>query len=93
LDEPIQQIFTIIVAVLISVLVTYLITFLLIKINKKLTFLLPGILFIGSAIFWILGLIDDTWGALGYLIYASFSLIAAVGALISSLIIWKKRKL
>lgn len=92
LDGLIGQIFTVAVAVIISVIVTYFITMLLLKIDKRLTFLLPGILFLGSAIFWILGLIDDGWGALGYLIYGSFALIAAVGASISSFVIWKKRK-
>ncbi|AUD63819.1 hypothetical protein BK010_09540 [Tenericutes bacterium MO-XQ] len=70
---------------------SYLITFLLIKISKKLVFALPILFLIASAYFWGAGLLSTDWGALGYLIIAVLSVIALLGSLGSSLLIYFKK--
>jgi membrane associated rhomboid family serine protease len=88
----IGQILTIGVSIVIATGLSYLISMFLVKINKKLIFALPILFAIVAALFWVLGLIDDSWGALGYLLFGSFAFIAAVGSLISSLLLWRKMK-
>lgn len=88
----INQALTIGAAVAFAFLISYFVTILLVKINRKLLFAMPIAFAVFSAIFWILGLLSDDWGALGFLLYGSFGLIALVGSLISSIIIYKKIK-
>ena len=90
-DGLLGQIFTMGAAVLIAFGASYLITFLLIKINKKLVFFLPILFFIGAGYFLGAGLLSSDWGALGYLIIAILSVIALLGSIASSLIIYKKQ--
>ena len=92
MDGILGQIFTITVSVTISFAISYLISFFLVKFNQKLVFALPIVLFATAAVFWLLGLIDDSWGALGYLLYGSFALIAAVGSALSSFVLYRKSK-
>jgi len=87
-----NQIATIGVGLVIAVLISYLITWILIKISKKLIFLLPILFGLFSAVFWILGLLSSDWSALGFLIYGSLGVIAFVGSCISSIFIFIKHK-
>ncbi|MCR3906736.1 MAG: hypothetical protein NUK62_06930 [Tenericutes bacterium] len=87
-----SQLLSLVVALLFSTLVSYAITYFLIRIHKKLYFLLPVFFVIFSAILWGLGFLSDDWGALGYMLYGAFALIAAVGSFISSMILWKNAK-
>jgi hypothetical protein len=88
----VSQLLSIIAALMFSTLVSYVLTIVLIKINRKLLFLLPILFGILAAILWTLGLLSEDWGAFGYLLYGSFAIIAAVGSLISSIIIFKASK-
>ena len=87
-----NQIFTFGIAVLIVFGISYLIDIFLVKVNKKAVFVLPAIFFTLGLVFWILGLVSDDWGALGYLLYGSFAGIAFVGSLIAGLLMWFKKK-
>ena len=87
-----NQVATIGVGLVVAVLISYLITWILVKIKKKLVFLLPILFGLFSAVFWILGLLSDDWSALGFLIYGSLGLIAFVGSCISSVFIFIKHK-
>jgi len=73
-----NQIFTFGIAVLIVFGISYLIDIFLVKVNKKAVFVLPAIFFTLGLVFWILGLVSDDWGALGYLLYGSFAGIALI---------------
>lgn len=87
-----NQIFTFGIAVLIVFGISYLIDIFLVKVNKKAVFVLPAIFFTLGLVFWILGLVSDDWGALGYLLYGSFAAIAFVGSLLAGLLMWFKKK-
>ena len=92
MDGFIGQLFTFVVAIAIAFGVSYLISFLLSKVNRKLIFALP-ILLVGIAVvFWVLGLVADGWGALGFLLMGVFALIGSLGSLLSSLVLWRKTK-
>ena len=71
---------------------TYGMTLLLIKINKKLTFLLPILFGILSIIFWVSAFLSNDWGALGYFIMGGLSVLVVIGSLISSMMIHNKQK-
>lgn len=78
------------IALLIAFGASFVITFLLIKINKKLVFGLPVLSMISAIYFWVSGLLANDWGALGYLIIGILSIIALIGSIASSLIIYFK---
>lgn len=75
-------------AILIGFGGSYLITFLLVKISSKLVFALPILFLVSSVYFWGAGLLSRDWGALGFLIIAVLSVIALLGSIGSSLLIY-----
>lgn len=83
---------TVIGAIIIAGLVSYPISGLLSNIDKKLMFFIPAALAVLAIILWVLGLTTENFGAFGYLLYGSFATIAFVGALIASLIMWKRKR-
>lgn len=85
-----SQILTMSIAVLIAFGASFVITFLLIKISKKLVFGLPILSLVSAIYFWGAGLLSNDWGALGYLIIGVLSIIALIGSVASSLIIYFK---
>lgn len=87
-----SQVTTIGIALLFAFGITYVISKLLMRVKKVLVFLLPVIFFSAAVIFWILGLLSNSWGALGLLLYASFSTIAFIGSMSSSLFIYYRSK-
>jgi len=90
-DSLLNQILVMGASLLISFGISYLITFFLIKISKKLVFALPILFLIAAIYFWGAGLLSTDWGALGYLVMAILSLIALLGSLGSSLLIYYKK--
>ncbi len=78
------------IALLIAFGASFVITFLLIKIDKKLVFGLPVLSLISAIYFWVSGLLANDWGALGYIIIGILSIIALIGSIASSLIIYFK---
>ncbi len=87
-----NQAFQLGAGILAAFVVSFLITTVLVKISRKLVFFLPTVLFLFSAIFWILGLLASDWAAFGLLLYGSLGVLAFIGSLVSSIIIYKKTK-
>ena len=86
------QILTFGFAILFAFGVSYLFDIMLYRLNKKFIFVMPAIFLIGGIILFILGLLSDDWGALGFLLYSSFSLIAFVGSLFAALLMWYRKR-
>ena len=86
------QIFTFGIAILFAFGVSYLFDIFLYRLNKKFIFGMPLIFFIAAVVLWILGLLSDDWGALGFLLYASFSTIAFLGSILAALLMWYRKK-
>lgn len=86
------QLLTFGIAILIVFGITYLIDIFLAKVKKILVFALPSLFLIAGILFFVLGLLSDDWGALGFLLYGAFSAIAFVGSLIAGLVMWFRKK-
>ena len=90
-DSLFYQILVMSGALLAAFGLSYLITFLLIKITSKLVFALPILLLLVSIYFWVAALLSSDWVALGNLVIALISVIALLGSLGSSLLIYSKK--
>lgn len=90
-DNLLNQILVMCGALLSAFGLSYLITFLLIKITSKLVFALPILVFLVSIYFWVAALLSSDWLVLGYLVVAIISVIALLGSLGSSLLIYFKK--
>ncbi|MDY0294702.1 MAG: hypothetical protein RBQ71_02735 [Acholeplasmataceae bacterium] len=88
----VPQLITFGIAILIVFGITYVIDIFLVKVKKILVFALPALFFVVGVLFFVLGLLSDDWGALGFLLYGSFSAIAFVGSLIAGLVMWFRKK-
>ncbi|HOI46762.1 MAG TPA: hypothetical protein PLR26_03400 [Bacilli bacterium] len=88
----VTEILTVIVFIFVGGLIGFGVTKILLKISKKLTFFVPIVSGVASAIFWGLAFITDGWGALGYFLYGSLTGLFFIGTLVSSLLIWAKEK-
>lgn len=88
----IPQLITFGIAILIVFGITYVIDIFLVKVKKILVFALPVLFLVAGIAFFILGLLSDDWGALGFLLYGVFSAIAFVGSLIAGLVMWYRKK-
>jgi hypothetical protein len=86
----VTQILTVVVSILLGAGFSYIITLLIMKISKKLIFIIPILSFLSSAFFWVLAFITDGWGALGYFLYGALLGLFFIGALISSIILWRR---
>lgn len=86
--DILKQIGTVAIGIMFFGGFSFIVTILLIKLQTKLLFFLPALFGLIAIVFWILGLLSEDFGALGYLIYGSIAIIATVGASISSFLIY-----
>lgn len=88
----VTQVLQIGAGVVIGFLIGYLISYFLSKISDKLIFLTPSLFGIFSVVFMILAMTSDSWAGLGLMILAIFSMLAFIGSMVASIIIYKKHK-
>lgn len=83
-----EQIITFSTTIILSFGVASLLNLVLIKFKRWLVFLLPSLLLILGLVLLVLAIIDQDWGRLGYLLYASIMLILSLGAAISGFLFY-----